>query len=97
MLTESSCLVGKYLGAEAEVNLVEAVVGGDLVQVFPDERDMARIAELMRRYQGFPFGVADASVAAAAEGLKLTDVATLDHRHFRALVPHHVPAFTLRP
>lgn len=68
-----------------------------LVQVFPDEWDMARIAELMRRYQGFPLGVADASMAAVAERLKLTDVATLDHRHFRALVPDHVPAFTLLP
>ena len=67
------------------------------MQVFPDERDMARIAELMRRYQGIPIGVADASVAAVAERLKLTDVATLGHRRFRALVPDHVPAFTLLP
>jgi predicted nucleic acid-binding protein len=97
VLTECCYLVGKYLGAEAEVNLVESVVGGDLVQVFPDARDMARIAELMHRYRGFPLGVADASVVAVAERLKLTDVATLDHRHFRALVPEHVPACTLLP
>lgn len=45
VLTECCYPVGKYLGAEAEVNLVESVVGGDLVQVFPDARDMARIAE----------------------------------------------------
>jgi hypothetical protein len=36
-------------------------------------------------------------VVAVAERLKLTSVATLDHRHFRALVPDHVPAFTLLP
>jgi len=58
---------------------------------------VARIVELMRRYQGFPIGVADASVAAVAERLRLTDVATLDHRRFRALVPDHVPAFTRLP
>lgn len=95
ILTECCYLVGKYQGAEAEINLVESVYGGDLVQVFPGERDMARIAELMRRYRGSPLGVADASVVAVAERLKLTDVAALDHRHFRALVPDHVPAFTL--
>lgn len=97
VLTECCYLVGKYLGAEAEVNLVESVVGGDLVQLLPDERDMARIAELMHRYRGFPLGVADASVVAAAERLKLTSVATLDHRHFRAIMPDHVAALTLLP
>jgi predicted nucleic acid-binding protein len=97
VLTESCYLVGKYLGAEAEINLVESVVGGDLVQMFPDERDMARIAQLMHRYRGFPLCVADASVVALAEQLKLTSVATLDHRHFRAITPDHVPALTLLP
>ena len=97
VLTECCYLVEKYLGPEAEINLVESVVGGDLVQAFPDERDMARIAELMRRYRGFPLGIADASVIAVAERLKVTSVATLDHRHFRAIVPDHVPALTLLP
>jgi predicted nucleic acid-binding protein len=97
VLTECCYLIGKYLGPEAEINLVESVIGGDLVQVFPDERDMARIAELMHRYRGFPLGLADASVMAVAERLKLTSVATLDHRHFRAITPDHVPALTLLP
>ncbi|WP_443307677.1 hypothetical protein [Streptomyces sp. KR55] len=46
---------------------------------------------------GFPLRVADASGVAVAERLKLADVVTLDPRHFRALVPDHVPAFTLLP
>jgi predicted nucleic acid-binding protein len=97
VLTECCYLVEKYLGSQAEINLVDSVVGGDLTQVFPDQRDLARIAELMRRYQGFPLGIADASVIAAAERLKVTDIATLDHRHFRAIVPDHVAALTLLP
>ncbi|MGW0820998.1 type II toxin-antitoxin system VapC family toxin [Streptomyces sp. NPDC002845] len=44
VLTECCYLVAKYLGAEAEINLVESVVGGDLVQVFPDERDMGSLS-----------------------------------------------------
>jgi predicted nucleic acid-binding protein len=67
------------------------------VQVLPDERGMAGIVELMHRYRGFPLGVTDASVVTVAERLKLTSVATLDHRHFRAITPDHVPAFTLLP
>ncbi|WP_306320509.1 MULTISPECIES: type II toxin-antitoxin system VapC family toxin [unclassified Streptomyces] len=97
VLTECCYLVGKYVGADAEINLIESVAGGDLTQVFPDGEDMARIVELMRRYRGFPLGIADASVIATAERLKATEVATLDHRHFRAVEPSHVAAFTLLP
>ncbi|MEU2682809.1 hypothetical protein ABZ654_02825 [Streptomyces hygroscopicus] len=55
------------------------------------------MAELMQQYRGFPLGVADASVIALAERLKASSVATLDHRHFRAVKPLHVPALTLLP
>jgi len=44
-----------------------------------------------------PLGAADASVIAIAERLKLTEVATLDHRHFTVVRPSHVNAFTLLP
>jgi len=51
----------------------------------------------MRQYAGFPLGVADASVVAAAERLELQEVATLDHRHFNAITPRHTTAFKLLP
>jgi hypothetical protein len=38
-----------------------------------------------------------ASVVAVAERLKATRVATLDHRHFRAVRPAHCDAFELLP
>ncbi|MDN3056762.1 hypothetical protein PH213_19855 [Streptomyces sp. SRF1] len=56
------------------------------------------MAELMQQYRGFPLGVADASVIALADRLKASSVATLDHRHFRAITPPctgaHAPAVT---
>ena len=97
VLTEACYLVAKYVGPEAEINLVEAVAGGDLVQAETDQEDLARMAELMRQYRGFPLGIADASVIALAERCKATSVATLDHRHFHAITPRHVPALTLLP
>ena len=39
----------------------------------------------------------DASVVALAERRGLEVIATLDQRHFRAVRPRHVPAFTLVP
>lgn len=97
VLTEACNLVGKYLGADAEVNLVEAVVAGDLVQSEITVADLTRIAELMRTCRGFPLGLADASVLAVAERLDVAEVATLDRRHFPVLTPAHVVALTLLP
>ena len=97
MVTEACYLVGKYVGPDAEINLVEAVAAGDLRQVDIASADLARMAELMRRYQGFPLGVTDASVVAVVERLKVTEVATLDRRHFHAVTPVHTTGFDLLP
>lgn len=97
VLTEACYLVGKYVGAEAEINLIEAAAAGDLVQAGILTTDLARIAELARRYRSFPLGIADASVVAIAERLGIEEVATLDHRHFRAIRPRHCQALTLLP
>jgi uncharacterized protein len=36
-------------------------------------------------------------VIAIAERLQLTEIATLDHRHFTVVRPHHTAAFVLLP
>ena len=97
VLTEACYLVAKYIGAEAEANLVEAVAAEDLHQAEITPADLHRIVELMHRYRGFPLGLADASVVALAERLGLDEVATLDRRHFLAVTPVHVGSFTLLP
>ena len=97
VVTEACYLVAKYVGADAEINLVEALAGGDLSQVDIQAGDLIRMAELMRQYQGFPLGVADASVIAVAERLEADEVATLDRRHFPAVTPAHVAALKLLP
>jgi predicted nucleic acid-binding protein len=97
VLTEACYLIAKHVSPDAEINLVEAVAAGDLVHAEFTQPDLARMAELMQQYRGFPLGVADASVIALAERLKATEIATLDHRHFRAVAPLHVPALALLP
>ncbi len=39
----------------------------------------------------------DASVVAMAERLNISEVATLDHRHFNVVRPRHVESLTLLP
>ncbi len=59
--------------------------------------DYARMADLVVRYASLPLGTTDASVIAVAERLGLTEVATLDRRHFTVVRPKHVDALTLLP
>jgi predicted nucleic acid-binding protein len=55
------------------------------------------VIELVDTYRDFPLGTVDATVVACAERLGISDIVTLDHRHFRVVRPGHVKDFTLLP
>jgi len=59
--------------------------------------DYTRAAHLVEQYADLPLGAVDAAVIAVAERLRVTEVATLDRRHFSVVRPAHVDAFTLLP
>jgi predicted nucleic acid-binding protein len=59
--------------------------------------DLLRMAELVARYHDLPLGSVDASVIAAAERRGVTEIATLDRRHFAVVRPSHTSALTLLP
>ena len=79
---------------DVEAALLESVVAGEFKHV---AADLARTAELVRTYADLPLGAVDASVIAVAERLNLTDVASLDRRHFTVVRPKHVNALNLLP
>ena len=97
VIAEVTYLVGTRLGPRAEVLLLGDIASGTLQPEPVHAADWMRITRLVARYADFPLGTTDASVVAAAERLEVDDVATLDRRHFSAVVPDHVPAFTLLP
>jgi uncharacterized protein len=66
-----------------------------LVLVRLTDEDVRRMAALVRQYRKFPLGAVDAAVVAVAERLAAVRIATLDHRHFRAVTPAPAPAFEL--
>jgi predicted nucleic acid-binding protein len=92
---EVAFLLARDFGPEAEALFLESCRSLELMQ--PSEAGLARMAELVRTYGDFPLGAVDASVVALAEELGTPFVATLDHRHFRAIRPRHVDSFTLLP
>ncbi len=94
-VSEVSHLVNRDLDAATEARFIESLT--ELEVEVPSELDWRRIAELVRQYADFPLGAVDASIVALAERLDARTVFTLDHRHFRAIRPRHVEAFTLLP
>lgn len=82
---------------DIEAAFLESVASGEFQHVAITAADLTRTAELVRTYADLPLGAVDASVVAVAERMKLTDVASLDHRHFTVVRPKHVSALQLLP
>jgi hypothetical protein len=59
--------------------------------------DWLRIAEPTSVYGDLPLGTVDASVVAASERLGVSQLATLDRRHFTVVRPAHIDAFEILP
>jgi predicted nucleic acid-binding protein len=97
VLTEVGYLLERERGARAEAEVLRSVRGGQVVMVPLVAADLDRMAEMVEKYADFPLGLVDASVVAVAERLGAEEIATLDRRHFSAVRPVHVPAFTLLP
>ena len=97
VITEVAYLLGRRLGARAEVLFAQDLASGAFQVDAVHPGDWVRIAELVAAYRDFPLGMADASVIACAERRGIEQLATLDRRHFSAVRPRHVEAFTLLP
>lgn len=97
VVTEVTYLLGSRLGYEPEVRFLGDLASGAFHVEPVAPMDWLRIAELVAKYRDLPLGTVDASVVAAAERLDLREIATLDHRHFTVVRPHHVEVFTLVP
>ena len=96
MITEVVYLLATRLGIDAEVRFLGDLASGNLIPEPVASSDWLRIAELVARYSDLPLGAVDASVIATAERLAITEVATLDRRHFTVVRPTKGP-LTLLP
>ncbi len=97
VVAEVGYLFGRAGGARVEAAFLRSIVEHTLSVVDLTDEDYEGIAELVETYADFPLGTTDAAVIAVAERLHITEVATLDHRHFRAVRPRHADALTLLP
>jgi predicted nucleic acid-binding protein len=97
VITEVAYLIETRLGTDPEVRFLGDLAAGVFAIESVQPADWLRIAELASRYRNLPLGMVDASVVATAERMGITEVATVDHRHFGVVRPRHVSAFTLLP
>ena len=97
MITEVAYLAETRLGTEAEVRFLGDLAAGALFVDPVAPGDWLRIAELVGRYRDLPLGTVEASVVAAAERLDISEIATLDRRHFGVVQPGHIATFELLP
>jgi uncharacterized protein len=94
IVTEVAYFLQIEPGPAVEAASLDALARSEMIVEATTAQDFARMADLVRQYADFPLGTADASVVAIAERL---GVATIDHRHFRAVRPAHCDAFELLP
>jgi uncharacterized protein len=97
VVAETGYLIARVSGPPAEARFLRGFTDGTLTAVDLQVADFERMADLVLAYADFPLGTTDAAVIAVAERLDITEIATLDHRHFRAVRPTHIQAFTLLP
>ena len=62
-----------------------------------DETDAPRMRELMEKYRDLPMDLADAALVRVAERESLTEIFTLDRRHFSLYRPGRRRRFSIVP
>lgn len=97
VLAESAYIIQRQGGTAQELLFLQSIAEGDLTLVELVPEDMTRVIELVDTYDDFPLGTTDASVIAIAERLSITEIATLDHRHFPNVRPRHADYLALLP
>lgn len=97
VIAEVAYLLQREAGSGVELRFIAELVEGTYEAIVVEQVDWVRIAELGWRYRDLPLGTVDASVIAVAERLKITQIATLDRKHFSVVRPSHVEAFELLP
>ena len=97
VLGEIGYLLQSRVGPQAEVTFLKSF-GEDSFHIAElEDQDIQRMAELVETYVDLPLGIVDAAVITIAERLRLTEIATLDRRHFTVVRPRHTAAFVLLP
>ena len=93
--TEAMYLLGRSW--QAQRALWSRLETGALALAPLDEDDAPRMRDLMEKYRDLPMDLADAALVRIAERASLTDVFTLDRKHFSLYRPGRRRRFSIVP
>lgn len=97
VLAELDYFLATRVGPEAESSFLQEVADG-AYQLEPfGGADVAAALEVVARYPDMRLGLADASIVVLAQRHSVTDVLTLDERHFRNVRTSAGQQFRLLP
>ena len=85
VLAELDYLLMRHIGRRAQAALLEEIARGAYQLELFGAADVARAKEVVEKYADLEIGLADASIVVLAERHAVTEVLTLDQRHFRAM------------
>lgn len=97
VIPETAWQVERNLGPRSEAGFLRLITTGELPVADLTVADYQRCIDLIEAYENLGLGLVDASVVTIAERHGADTIATLNHRDFRVVRPHHLPAFTLIP
>ncbi|MDE0268113.1 MAG: PIN domain-containing protein [Acidimicrobiaceae bacterium] len=97
VVTETSIMINRRLGAVHETRFLATVATGCFQIVDLEVVDYRRTAELLEIYNDLRLGFVDAAIVAVAERHGVTRIATLNHRDFTVVRPAHAASFILLP
>jgi predicted nucleic acid-binding protein len=85
VLAEVDYLIQKFAGVRTELEFLRDVADRAYELVAFDNSDIRQCVRIIEDYKDLRIGLADASIVLWAERFDITDVVTLDERHFRAV------------
>lgn len=97
VLVELDYMIRRYLPSAAWTSFVSDVLERNYRIEIVTESDIDRALNLCKEYEYMKLQFVDASIVAVAERLLVREIATVDRRDFRRLVPRHCDALNLFP
>jgi predicted nucleic acid-binding protein len=97
VIAEVDFLILKRFGPAAEQAFLEQINEGIFRREMVTDDDMLRASEIIEQFEDHRFGITDASLMALSERLGISEVLTLDERHFAVFRDRRGKALTILP
>jgi len=97
VIPEACYMLNKKFGISVEIKFIEEIISVNFHIEIIKFLDLARIVEILKKYNNLDIGYVDGAIIAIAERLKINRIFTLDRKHFNSLIPLGFDYFEIYP